>query len=177
MSVDLIIEGAVAKVVLNRPEKLNALTQEMRAAVARVFTQQLRFDENVRAIIVTGEGRAFCTGADVGGMQRGGPARRARTDAGRQPSLPAHAARDREAGDRRGARPDRRHRLEHRAGLRPDRRIGDRALLAGVPPHRPGAGWRCDLVPDAPHRHGAREGTGVHRALRRGAGGAVAWAW
>ena len=43
----------------------------MRAQL-RDFTQQLRFDENVRAIIVTGEGRAFCTGADVGGMQRGG---------------------------------------------------------------------------------------------------------
>ena len=71
MSVDLIIEGPVAKVVLNRPEKLNALTHEMRAQL-RDYTQQLRFDENVRAIIVTGEGRAFCTGADVGRMQRGG---------------------------------------------------------------------------------------------------------
>ena len=71
MSVDLTIEGPVAKIVLNRPEKLNALTHEMRAQL-RDYTQQLRFDENVRCIIVTGEGRAFCTGADVGRMQRGG---------------------------------------------------------------------------------------------------------
>src|SRR3954453_23740264 len=71
MSVDLIIEGPVAKIVLNRPEKLNALTIEMRAQL-REYTQQLRFDEEVRAIIITGEGRAFCTGADVGRMQRGG---------------------------------------------------------------------------------------------------------
>ena len=71
MSVDLTIEGPVAKIVLNRPEKLNALTYEMRAQL-RDYTQQLRFDENVRAIIITGEGRAFCTGADVGRMQRGG---------------------------------------------------------------------------------------------------------
>src|SRR3984893_3077006 len=71
MSFDLIIEGSVAKIVLNRPEKLNALTHEMRAQL-RDYTQQLRFDDNVRAIIVTGEGRAFCTGADVGRMQRGG---------------------------------------------------------------------------------------------------------
>src|ERR1700744_4208924 len=71
MSVDLTIEGPVAKLVLNRPEKLNALTHPMRAQL-RDYTHQLRFDEKVRAIIVTGEGRAFCTGADVGGMQRGG---------------------------------------------------------------------------------------------------------
>ena len=76
MSVDLIIEGPVAKIVLNRPEKLNALTHEMRAQL-RDYTQQLRFDENVRAIIVTGEGRAFCTGADVGRHAARRTARRA----------------------------------------------------------------------------------------------------
>ena len=65
MSVDLLIEGPIAKIVLNRPEKLNALTHEMRAQL-RDYTQQLRFDENVRAIIVTGEGgRAFASGADI----------------------------------------------------------------------------------------------------------------
>ena len=69
MPVDLIIEGAVAKVVLNRPERLNALTWEMRQQLREHFSE-LRFNEAVRAIIVTDEGRAFCTGADVGGMER-----------------------------------------------------------------------------------------------------------
>lgn len=71
MSIDLTIEGPVAKITLNRPEKLNALTQEMRAQL-RDYSQQLRYDDNVRCIVITGEGRAFCTGADVGRMQRGG---------------------------------------------------------------------------------------------------------
>jgi 2-(1,2-epoxy-1,2-dihydrophenyl)acetyl-CoA isomerase len=71
MSVDLTIDGAVAKVTLNRPEKLNALTVEMRQQLREYFAE-LRFNDAVRAIIVTGEGRAFCTGADVGRMQRGG---------------------------------------------------------------------------------------------------------
>lgn len=70
MAVDLVVDGAVAKVVLNRPEKLNALTTEMRQQLREHF-ERLRFDESIRAIIVTGEGRAFCTGADVRGMRRG----------------------------------------------------------------------------------------------------------
>ncbi len=69
MTVALKIEGAVAKVILNRPERLNALTWEMRQQLRDHFTA-LRFNDAVRAIIVTGEGRAFCTGADVGGMER-----------------------------------------------------------------------------------------------------------
>lgn len=72
MTVDLKIEGAVAKVILNRPERLNALTWEMRQQLRDHFTA-LRFNDAVRAIIVTGEGRAFCTGADVGGMERKDP--------------------------------------------------------------------------------------------------------
>jgi 2-(1,2-epoxy-1,2-dihydrophenyl)acetyl-CoA isomerase len=69
MPIDLHIEGPIAKVVLNRPERLNALTWEMRQQLRHHFTE-LRFNDAIRAIIVTGEGRAFCTGADVGGMQR-----------------------------------------------------------------------------------------------------------
>ncbi len=82
MTVDLIIEGAVAKVVLNRPEKLNALTNEMRQQLREHF-QRLRFAAAIRAIILTGEGRAFCTGADVSRMQRGGlPAEREKLQGG-----------------------------------------------------------------------------------------------
>jgi enoyl-CoA hydratase/carnithine racemase len=48
MPVDLAIEGAVAKVVLNRPDKLNALTVDMRQSLSDYFAQ-LRFDDKVRA--------------------------------------------------------------------------------------------------------------------------------
>jgi 2-(1,2-epoxy-1,2-dihydrophenyl)acetyl-CoA isomerase len=64
MSVDMTIEGAVATVVLNRPDKLNALTVDMRQSLCDCFAQ-LRFDDKVRAVIVTGAGRGFCSGADV----------------------------------------------------------------------------------------------------------------
>ena len=55
MSVDLTIEGAVAKVVLNRPEKLNALSVEMRENLCDYFAR-LRFNDAVRVVIVTGAG-------------------------------------------------------------------------------------------------------------------------
>ncbi len=67
MSVDLTVEGAVAKIVLNRPEKLNALTTDMRESLCDVFAR-LRFDDAVRVIVVTGAGRGFCSGADVDRM-------------------------------------------------------------------------------------------------------------
>src|SRR5260370_10853284 len=67
MSVDRTIDGSVATVVLNRPEKLNALNVEMRERLGEYFTR-LRFDDAVRAIIVTGAGRGFCSGADVDRM-------------------------------------------------------------------------------------------------------------
>jgi hypothetical protein len=57
MSVDLTIDGAVAKVVLNRPEKLNALSVEMRENLCDYFAR-LRFDDAVRVVIVTGAGGA-----------------------------------------------------------------------------------------------------------------------
>src|SRR5271156_4890290 len=67
MSVDLTVEGAVAKVVLNRPEKLNALNVEMRESLCEHFAR-LRYDDAVRVVIVTGAGRGFCSGADVDRM-------------------------------------------------------------------------------------------------------------
>jgi 2-(1,2-epoxy-1,2-dihydrophenyl)acetyl-CoA isomerase len=67
MSVDLKIDGAVATIVLNRPEKLNALTVEMRESLSEMLVR-LRWDDAVRAIVITGAGRAFCSGADIDRM-------------------------------------------------------------------------------------------------------------
>ncbi len=64
MPVDLTVDDAVAKIVLNRPEKLNALTVDMRQSLCDNLAR-LRFDDAVRVVIVTGAGRAFCSGADV----------------------------------------------------------------------------------------------------------------
>ena len=67
MPVKMTVEGAVATVTLNRPEKMNALTWEMREKM-RDYFQEIRFNDDIRAVIVTGEGRAFCAGADVDRM-------------------------------------------------------------------------------------------------------------
>ncbi len=62
------VRDEVALVTLNRPERLNAFTWKMGAELNRAFR---RFDEDdgVRAIVVTGAGRAFCSGADFGGRR------------------------------------------------------------------------------------------------------------
>ena len=67
MSVDLTVEGVIATVVLNRPEKLNALSADMRQSLCDHFAR-LRYDDAVRVVIVTGAGRGFCSGADVDRM-------------------------------------------------------------------------------------------------------------
>src|ERR1035437_5333662 len=67
MSVELIIDGPIAKVVLNRPEKLNALTWEMRMQLCDYF-EQIRYNDDIRAVIVTGAGTSFCSPADIDRM-------------------------------------------------------------------------------------------------------------
>jgi enoyl-CoA hydratase/carnithine racemase len=65
---DILLEVAdgVATVTLNRPERLNAYTRTMGAELHDAFAA-CDADDAVRAIIVTGAGRAFCAGADMGG--------------------------------------------------------------------------------------------------------------
>ena len=61
-------DGQIALVTLNRPEKLNAidrhLQHDMMAACA-----ELRDDDGVRVVVFTGEGRGFCSGADLTGAR------------------------------------------------------------------------------------------------------------
>src|SRR5215216_845241 len=58
------VADKVATLTLNRPERLNAYTVEMGIELFGAFAE-LDDRDDVRAIIVTGEGRAFCAGADL----------------------------------------------------------------------------------------------------------------
>lgn len=56
----------IATITLNRPEALNSFTNEMMKELIDVF-DLTDADDDVRAVIVTGSGRAFCAGADLSG--------------------------------------------------------------------------------------------------------------
>ncbi len=57
-------QGGVATIRLDRPERLNALTFDSYAELRDTF-KALRTQDSVRAVIITGTGRAFCSGGDV----------------------------------------------------------------------------------------------------------------
>ena len=57
-------ESGIATITLNRPERLNALTFEVYRELTDIFAA-LRDDEDVRVVVITGTGRAFCSGGDV----------------------------------------------------------------------------------------------------------------
>lgn len=57
-------DGAVTTITLNRPDKLNALTEVMSDELIHAFTA-LREDGDVRAVVLTGAGRGFCAGQDL----------------------------------------------------------------------------------------------------------------
>jgi enoyl-CoA hydratase/carnithine racemase len=60
------VDAGVAVLTLNRAEHLNAFTADMGAALSRAY-RACDEDDDVRAIVVTGAGRAFCAGADFSG--------------------------------------------------------------------------------------------------------------
>lgn len=58
------LDGATAVITLNRPERMNALTQVLEAEL-RDAVEEAGRDAEVRAIVLTGAGRAFCAGMDM----------------------------------------------------------------------------------------------------------------
>ena len=58
------VNDGVLTITLNRPERLNAFNGQMMAEMMDAF-DRADADDNVRAIVVTGEGRGFCAGADL----------------------------------------------------------------------------------------------------------------
>lgn len=72
-AVKLDIVEQIATITLNRPENRNSMTPDVLEALAEVITR-VRDDREVRCVIITGEGRSFCAGADfksVGGAWDG----------------------------------------------------------------------------------------------------------
>ncbi len=58
------VQDGIATVTLHRPEKLNAFPTQMRDDLVAVFDETDKNDD-VRVVIITGAGRAFCAGADL----------------------------------------------------------------------------------------------------------------
>src|SRR3954470_576009 len=56
----------VATITLDRPDRLNAFTVKMQRELCAAF-DEADADPEVRAVVVTGRGRGFCAGADLGG--------------------------------------------------------------------------------------------------------------
>jgi methylglutaconyl-CoA hydratase len=63
------VEGAVARITLNRPEKRNALNEAVIAGV-KDSLRRTSHDERVRVIVIAGAGKDFCSGADLAALQR-----------------------------------------------------------------------------------------------------------
>ncbi len=77
------VENGVATITLNRPDKRNALSNELTPALRQMLLT-VEAEPSVRCVLITGAGRAFCSGGDVSGM--GGGSSSAPLDAPR-PSL------------------------------------------------------------------------------------------
>jgi len=60
------VSEQIATITLSRPDKLNSFTNRMLKEIIAAFDES-DADDNVRAVIVTGSGRAFCAGADLSG--------------------------------------------------------------------------------------------------------------
>jgi len=71
-------DEGVATITLNRPDRLNAISDHMQQILGELFLE-LDSDPEIRAMVITGAGRAFCAGGDIGEMkdpQRRDPAKK-----------------------------------------------------------------------------------------------------
>ena len=174
-------------ITINRPDKLNALNTQMIRDVLDAF-DEADANDAVRAIIVTGAGRAFCAGADLSTGAKTFD-REARPDRPQvpngpdgKPDLTHENARDgggrmtlahlqlQQAGDRGRERAGGRHRRHHAAADGRAHRVERGALRLRVLAARHRAGGGIELLPAAPRRHraGARLVLLGPRVRRRG---------
>jgi enoyl-CoA hydratase/carnithine racemase len=67
--IDLQVQSGIATLTFNRPDKRNAMSDDMRTEFI-VALEHIAADRAVRAMVLTGAGKGFCAGGDVSGMER-----------------------------------------------------------------------------------------------------------
>ncbi len=67
--IDLQVDGGIATLTLNRPDKRNAMSDDMRTEFIHAL-ERVAADKAIRALVLTGAGRGFCAGGDIAGMER-----------------------------------------------------------------------------------------------------------
>jgi methylglutaconyl-CoA hydratase len=63
------VEGSIALITLNRPEKRNALNDEVVAGIKSAL-KKATSDQGIRVVVLTGAGKDFCSGADLSALQK-----------------------------------------------------------------------------------------------------------
>jgi enoyl-CoA hydratase/carnithine racemase len=63
------IESGIATLTLNRPDKRNAMSDDMRTEFIAAL-EKVTADKAIRALVLTGSGKGFCAGGDISGMER-----------------------------------------------------------------------------------------------------------
>ncbi|WP_420997709.1 enoyl-CoA hydratase/isomerase family protein [Cupriavidus sp. 30B13] len=67
--IELETQDGVAVLTLNRPDKRNAITDDMRSELIDAL-ERVTAERRIRALVLTGNGKGFCAGGDVAGMQK-----------------------------------------------------------------------------------------------------------
>ena len=67
--IDLQVHSGIATLILNRPDKRNAMSDAMRTEFTEAL-EHIAADKAIRALVLTGAGKGFCAGGDIAGMQR-----------------------------------------------------------------------------------------------------------
>jgi enoyl-CoA hydratase/carnithine racemase len=67
--IDLQVHAGIATLTLNRPDKRNAMSDDMRSQFIEAL-EHVAADKAIRALVLTGAGKGFCAGGDIAGMER-----------------------------------------------------------------------------------------------------------
>jgi enoyl-CoA hydratase/carnithine racemase len=67
--IKLMVQDAIATISLNRPDKRNAMSDDMRTEFISAL-EHVNATKEIKALVITGEGKGFCAGGDVAGMQQ-----------------------------------------------------------------------------------------------------------